>query len=120
MTNSKFDKKPYLLYFLSPALQNIPVSMCTSMSDVETVRRAAKAGCRNYVVKPIKAAQLIQRVRESLHNEKEILKDKSKILDELGIDNETYDELRLSFKALVEDVIAVLQKSKNEEPSADD
>ena len=99
--------------------RNIPVIMCTSFSDVETVRKAAEAGCRNYIVKPIKAVQLVQTVREALIHEEAILKDKSIILHELGIDHDVYDDLRRVFTDLVGDTIAVLEKLKKEEPLAD-
>jgi two-component system chemotaxis response regulator CheY len=36
-----------------PEWRNIPVIMCTSLSDIDTVKKAAKAGCRHYILKPI-------------------------------------------------------------------
>jgi CheY-like chemotaxis protein len=98
-----------------PEWRNLPVIMCTALSDVETVRKAAKAGCRNYIVKPIKAVQLIQKVREILGHEEAVLKDRARIMVELGIDQELYDDLRRAFTALVEETIAMLDEAPGKE-----
>jgi len=100
-----------------PEWQNIPVIVCTALSDANTVRKASKAGCRNYIVKPIKAVQLIQKVRETLGHEEVVLKAKSKILAELGIESDLYDDLRQAFTTLIENTIATLEPANKEAPT---
>ena len=102
-----------------PELKNIPVIMCTALSNVETVRKAAKAGCRHYIIKPINAVQLRQKVREILGSEETVLKDRSKVLSDLGIDNDLYDELGRAFTILVGQTIEALEKAKGTDALAD-
>ena len=52
-------------------LSKIPVIMCTSKSDSETVRQAIGLGCRDYIVKPVNACQLLQKVQSILPLEEE-------------------------------------------------
>jgi len=90
--------------------KGIPVIMCTGLSDVETVQKAVEVGCRHYVVKPIKAVQLLGKVREALEDEKPVLKEKSRVMAELGLDRESYREAAGAFAALVDDTIPQLER----------
>ncbi len=99
--------------------RNIPVIMCTSLTDSETVRKAAKAGCRDYIIKPIRSVQLIQKVRELMIHEEAVLRDRSNIVGELEINYEVYEDLRRAFTDFVADTIEVLGKLGKEE-SLDD
>jgi CheY-like chemotaxis protein len=45
---------------------DIPVIMCSSLGDVETVKQAAKAGCKHYLIKPVKKMDLLNKVAEAL------------------------------------------------------
>ena len=45
---------------------DIPVIMCSSLGDVETVKRAAMAGCKHYLIKPVKKMELLKKVAEAL------------------------------------------------------
>ena len=47
-------------------LKDIPVIMCTALSDTETVRKAASLGVVDYVVKPVNAGVLLEKVRKAL------------------------------------------------------
>ena len=38
---------------------DIPVIMCSSLGDAETVKQAAKAGCKHYLIKPVKKMDLL-------------------------------------------------------------
>ena len=40
--------------------------MCSSLGDAETVKRAAKAGCKHYLIKPVKKMDLLEKVTEAL------------------------------------------------------
>jgi CheY-like chemotaxis protein len=45
---------------------DIPVIMCSSLGNVETVKQAAKAGCTHYLIKPVKKMDLLSKVAEAL------------------------------------------------------
>ena len=45
---------------------NIPVIMCSSLGDAETVKQAAKAGCQHYLIKPVKKMDLLKKVDQAL------------------------------------------------------
>jgi CheY-like chemotaxis protein len=49
-----------------PELKDIPVIMCTALSDTETVRKAASLGVVDYVVKPVNAGVLLEKIRKAL------------------------------------------------------
>jgi CheY-like chemotaxis protein len=93
-----------------PEWKNIPIIMCSSLSDMETVKKAADAGCRHYIIKPFKKEHLLAKVRETLEHEKPVLKDKNEIKSQLDLDEETYQEIARTFASMINDKIAVLEK----------
>ena len=93
-----------------PEWKDIPVIMCSSLADSETVKKAIKAGCRHYLIKPINKEHLLQKVREALEHEKPVLRDKREVISQLGIDDETYQEIVSTFTDQVSDKIAQLEK----------
>ncbi|MEA3360118.1 MAG: response regulator [Thermodesulfobacteriota bacterium] len=94
----------------NPEWKNIPVIMCTSLSDIDTVKKAAKAGCRHYILKPINKTHLLQKVKEALVDEKPILKDRLRVMSELGLDSEAYEETLNDFTLQVNNAIELLEK----------
>jgi PleD family two-component response regulator len=34
--------------------KNIPIIMCSSLANVETVKKAVDVGCKHYIIKPFK------------------------------------------------------------------
>lgn len=46
--------------------RKLPVIMCSVRTDMATIKRTTKLGCKAYIVKPIKAEALIQKVRDAL------------------------------------------------------
>lgn len=93
-----------------PEWKDIPVIMCSSLADVETVKKAVQAGCRHYLIKPVKKEQLLTKVREALDNEKPILDERREMISQFGLDEETYQELIRIFTAMLDDRIAWLEK----------
>jgi response regulator RpfG family c-di-GMP phosphodiesterase len=96
----------------------IPVIMATSLADVQTIKQAFEAGCRHYLVKPIKAAQLLEKVRETLKHEARTLRDKSDVMLEVGLDSEAYDEVAQAFTMQVRDTITQLEQPREEGAAA--
>ncbi len=97
-----------------PEWRDIPVIMCTAASDRETVTKAARLGCKHYLVKPINAWQLVQRVREAIGDEKPVLRDKAQVISQLGLDAEAYEEMVNVFARLVAEKIDQLGGEKGE------
>jgi response regulator RpfG family c-di-GMP phosphodiesterase len=93
-----------------PEWKDIPVIMCSSLADVETVKKAVQAGCRHYLIKPVKGEQLMEKVREALDYEKPVLDDKREIISKYGLNEETYQDLVHIFNAMLDDKIAWLEK----------
>jgi CheY-like chemotaxis protein len=56
--------------------KEIPVIMFTALADLETVKKAAGMGCREYLTKPIIPAQLIQKVRKALGDKRVMVQSK--------------------------------------------
>ncbi len=77
--------------------KEIPVIMSTVMADLETVKKAAGMGCRDYLAKPVSAAQLIQKVRKALGDKKVILQNRSKIMSDMGMDSKSYENVVKAF-----------------------
>jgi len=90
--------------------KNIPIIMCSSLADMETVKKAVNAGCKHYIIKPFKKEHLLAKVRETLENEKPVLKDKHEIKSQLGLDEEAYQEIARTFASMINDKIAFLEK----------
>ncbi len=102
-----------VLEFLStmranPDWNGIPVIMATSVADVQTIKQAFEAGCHYYVIKPIKAVELLQKVWETLQDSARTLRDKSQVMLEIGFDFDAYDEVAQAFAMHVRDTIAQL------------
>lgn len=53
-----------------PDLMKIPILICSSKDDKETVKAAIILGCNDYVLKPINASQLLQKVNKLLEQPK--------------------------------------------------
>ena len=93
-----------------PEWRDIPVIMCSSLADLETVRKAVKAGCEHYLIKPIDRRDLIGKVQEALRKNKAVLQDKKEVITRLGLDEETYQEVVGAFSEMVRDKISRLEK----------
>jgi CheY-like chemotaxis protein len=93
-----------------PEWKNIPIIMCSCLADMETIKKAVDAGCRYYIIKPFKREHLLAKVRETLEHEKPVLRDKIEIKSQLGLDEETYQEVAQTFGSMINDKIALLEK----------
>lgn len=92
----------------TPALRGIPVIMCSTMKDVDTVKKAIELGCKYYIVKPINPGQLQQKVREVLGHDKPVLENKRHIMSHLNLDNRAYTDIAKSFRVSIEEKIGFL------------
>jgi CheY-like chemotaxis protein len=94
----------------APELKEIPVIMCTAVSDMEHVRKACQLGCSDYIVKPVKSDVLLQKVRNIMsRHEKQVLSRNYVIMDSFGLDRREYNEILSEFRTLVDEQILALE-----------
>ena len=98
-----------------PEWKEIPVIMCSSLADLETITKAARAGCKHYLIKPVDRNSLLRKVREALKHDKLILKDKKDVMARLGLDKNSYEEVANIFLVMVNDKIIQLEKKTTAE-----
>ncbi|MEA1945844.1 MAG: hypothetical protein U9N83_00915 [Thermodesulfobacteriota bacterium] len=75
-----------------------------------TIKKAVDSGCKHHIIKPLEKEHLLAKVQETLENEKPILKDKNEIKSQLGLDEESYQEIARTFASMINDKIALLEK----------
>jgi len=97
-----------------PVWKEIPVIMCTALSDGETVKKAIEMGCRDYLVKPIDAPILLQKVRKALDHKKQILLKKNLSPSESNFDTKSYEKIIPIFSSQLNEKITRLEKHLQE------
>ncbi len=96
-----------------PEWRGIPVVMCTSKADLETVKKVAALGCRHYVVKPIRADPLLQKIQHALaqrNAQRDVLENPYKVISQLGIDRQSYAEIARTLLGLLDQKVPLLEK----------
>ncbi len=101
----------------SSAYSDLPVIMCTSLAEATQVKEAARLGCTSYLIKPVRANDLAGRIRRVLHDDHASVKSSAEMMRELGVDNETIDEIAATFRSLLETEMVVLESGINDEDS---
>lgn len=89
-------------------LQHLPIIMCTTKADVETVKRAVKTGCTDYIVKPISPLQLLQKIERVMEKDPPPLMEYRDLVLKTRMDRHTYAELLRQFKPLLNEKIGLL------------
>jgi CheY-like chemotaxis protein len=98
----------------NPSLHDIPFIMCTALPDSEHIQKAAKLGCRYYIVKPVQFQVLLQRVQEALESRKVVLREAEQSRQKLGMDPASFAALVGAFEAFVnEEIVLIEQKVKS-------
>lgn len=92
-----------------PRFCDIPVIMCTALADAERVKDAIKLGCANYVIKPVQADVLLDKIQKVVTNVRAIISSESEISKRYDIDKKTYLNLVNSFQDLLLKQIALLE-----------
>lgn len=85
----------------NPITANKPVVLCTSVSEQDYVQEALSLGISGYILKPIKAIDLLQKVRHVGKRIEPILADLAQTTTKLGLDKTGYEQL---LRVLVTDV----------------
>jgi two-component system, chemotaxis family, chemotaxis protein CheY len=92
------------------AWKKIPVILCTSVSDMDMVRRAAALGCRHYLVKPFQRWMLLQKVAEAMGDAKPVLADAQQVRQKLGLDQAAFAKVLQSFAQTVAEQLKLLDQ----------
>ena len=77
----------------NPRLATIPVIMCTSTTDRDTVIELIGQGVRDYIVKPFKAAMVLQKVHWVLSDEQPVIEPPTRTTKRLRISLPDYGPL---------------------------
>ena len=84
----------------TPQFADLPIVMCSALSDSDTVERCMDMGCKHYVLKPISEEELIRKVRMALEGGIPTTEVRSETKRKLGIDDRTYDDTAHAFSKL--------------------
>ena len=98
----------------TPLFQNIPIIICSSLSDAPSINKAASLGCRHYLLKPFSPEELKRKVSEALSEEKRIIKSKESIISENSLKQDSFDDLAATFHALLEEQCSALEAGQTE------
>jgi DNA-binding response OmpR family regulator len=91
------------------AWNNLPTIVTTVRDDRETVAEAVSLGCKEYLLKPVRPARLIERVTKVFRQEKVILMSSAEVISHYSISPETYRKIAENFAIQVDHTLAALQ-----------
>lgn len=94
-----------------PLWRDLPVLMCTSVGEAESVREAIRLGVQSYVRKPVSALVLLQKVR-GLVDARPVLRERRQVMHSLGLDprlGSAYDDLASQFARVIETRLVELE-----------
>ncbi len=77
----------------NPITATIPVILCTSESKLDCVQEAISLGINEYILKPINAKDLAQKVQQVLKKIEPVLEHPKKTTKNLGLNSEEYRQL---------------------------
>lgn len=77
----------------NPMTSKIPIVLCTSVSDQKYVEEALSLGICGYLLKPIAARELLQKVIKAEKQAAPVLEDPFRTTHKLGLDLDEYQEL---------------------------
>ena len=91
------------------AWKKLPTIVATVRDDPETVAQAVALGCKEYILKPVRPARLIERVTKVFRQEKVILMGSSEVISQYSLSLETYRKIANNFATQVDEAITLLQ-----------
>lgn len=92
-----------------PRTARTPVILCTTVSNKDTVLEAISLGISGYVLKPISASAVLQKVNEARKQVNPVLEDPQHATERLGVDVDGYKEL---LSILIENAKQRMQEMK--------
>jgi len=92
----------------NPKWQSLPVVVASAAADTESVSRAVRLGCEDYLLKPINTAQLLDKVRSIMVGKMPVLRDRNQVFADLAIEPELYSDLVNLFKSQAQTLLGRL------------
>jgi len=92
----------------NPKWRLLPVVVASAAADAESVSRAVRLGCVDYLLKPINTAQLLDKVRSILVDKMPVLRDRNQVFADLAIEPELYTDLANLFKSQAQTLLGRL------------
>jgi CheY-like chemotaxis protein len=89
--------------------RNLPIIVTTARDDRETVKQAASLGCKQYILKPVRPAVLMERVAKVFPREKVVLMNAQDVVNRYALSSEAYLTIAKDFTAQVDKTIEALQ-----------
>jgi DNA-binding response OmpR family regulator len=99
--------------------RNLPVIVCTGVTDEETVSKAIAAGVRNYLVKPVRPALLLEKVNEVTARAAPILEGRYDAMARLEVSEAEYRYLAEDCDARLADLSEQLEAARQAENVVD-
>ncbi len=93
----------------SVTLKNIPVILCSVLSDIENVRQGALLGCHSYLVKPLQRNHLLQKVSQALAATRPAVASLTSIQTKFGVERNYCVGLIKAFQKLLHSQIQVME-----------
>jgi CheY-like chemotaxis protein len=100
----------------NPAWRTLPTIVTTVRDDPETVAQAVALGCKEYILKPVRPARLIERVAKVFKQEKVILMSAPAMISRHSLSSEIYREIARNFSLQVDQAIALLRNWSTDHP----
>jgi CheY-like chemotaxis protein len=91
------------------AWKNLPTIVTTVRDDRETVAEAVSLGCKEYLLKPVRPARLIERATKVFRQEKVILMSSAEVIRHFSLSPESYRKIAGSFATQVDHALVALQ-----------
>src|SRR4030066_2326813 len=88
-----------------PGLSDIPVIICSGDRMRDSVVRSIKMGVSDYIIKPIDASVLLEKIGKVIRTVGLPLIDKERIISRLKIETESYDEM---MNTLIQNISTVI------------
>jgi CheY-like chemotaxis protein len=98
-----------------PEWKDIPVVMCSALANLETVKKALKAGCSDFMIKPIDGRELLRKVREALRQKRPVIHTKKVMMTRLGLDEKSYEGIAGVFSEMITTKIGELEAQRTKE-----
>jgi len=100
----------------SPHLENIPVIMSTSRQDAACVQKSIQLGCSFYLVKPINAGLLIDKVKSVLGQKQSVLQNKNAVMLRANMDEDAYKTVAIEYYVYIKELVSRLFIAVGSEP----
>jgi CheY-like chemotaxis protein len=91
------------------AWRNLPTIVTTARDDQATVGKAVAFGCKDYILKPVKPARLLERVTKVFGRDKVILMSPPEVINRYSLNLDTYREIAKNLAIQVDQATAALQ-----------